>query len=1011
MQETGRPNVDEIYLTALQLPRPRQVAYLNEVCEGDEKLRGRVERLLSAQSKVGSLLDSPAPELEATFLQPLTAKPGTMIGPYKLLQKIGEGGMGVVYMAEQEQPVRRKVALKIIKPGMDSAQVVARFEAERQALAMMDHHNIAKVFEAGTTEGGRPYFVMELVHGVPITDYCDSNQLTADQRLQLFISVCHAIHHAHQKGIIHRDIKPSNILVTMYDDKPMPKVIDFGVAKAVQQRLTERTLFTEYGAVMGTFEYMSPEQAEMNAFGVDTRSDVYSLGVLLYELLTGTTPLERKRIRGAAFGEIVRLIKEEDAPRPSVRLSTSGELAKVAAARKTEPTKLSSLVKGELDWIVMRCLEKDRSRRYDGASSLAKDVEHYLHGEAVEACPPTVGYQLRKFTRRHRSQVIVASVVCMSLFGGIAGTTFGLIRAEKRRMEAERARSMAQENEQAAVAASQREFAQRERAEQAVERTFQVFDSMTSDDVSESLSSQPVISREQRKLYEIAAGYYRSLSQDQGGGEQSLARIADAATKLAEFEFQLGSADKAIESMLIALKPRTRLAEEFPDNPSYQFSLVLNYLELAKFYRERSEALLALKNIQTVQSLISDLIVRFPEDGEHLENWARIHHELGWELTVHQDFENAKEELCKGVNLYRKLFSLSPSPKNSKALMDAISHAGHLGPRSDGQFKVEYDGREENGGAFTEAELIARKLRKAEPTSARRRYDHAKALFQLGRSSGFNRQQQGLEHYFKAQAILEELVGEYPSNIEFQSRLARNHDRMTIRLLALQRFDEALSHADEALTIYGKLVVDYPTIRGFVSELGRAHNSKGNILVAQGRISDGIESFDKAIDILRKHPNLDESYAIESYYIDRAIANDRLRRFEQALSDWDNVRETAEAPSYIFELGRLTTEIQLETLSIDDALAQTKTLEGDTSKFNYWEPLFLIRFYSIAATLSADRKDELAGKAIELLRDLPKNKSFRIITKMKSNDEFEILREYAAFRELLSERDEAALAA
>ncbi len=311
--------------------------------------------------------------------------------------------MGVDYMAEQQEPVRRRVALKIIKPGMDSRQVIARFEAERQALAMMDHQNIARVLDAGTTESGRPYFVMELVHGVPITQFCDDRHLTPHERLALFVPVCRAIQHAHQKGIIHRDIKPSNVLVTMYDDKPVPKVIDFGVAKAIEQRLTERTMFTQFGALVGTFEYMSPEQAEMNAFGVDTRSDVYSLGVMLYELLTGTTPLGRERLRTAALHELVRLIKEEEAPRPSVRLSSLDRLPVVAAARRTEPGQLPRLVRGELDWIVMRCLEKDRTRRYETASGLARDVEHYLADEPVEAGPPGPGYRLRKLAQVPRA--------------------------------------------------------------------------------------------------------------------------------------------------------------------------------------------------------------------------------------------------------------------------------------------------------------------------------------------------------------------------------------------------------------------------------------------------------------------------------------------------------------------------------------------------------------------------------------------------------------------------------
>jgi eukaryotic-like serine/threonine-protein kinase len=395
------PDVKSIFGRALEMESTAErSAFLSEACAADPAIRAEVEDLLRAMAGAGDFMKRPpAAATPTTPHGPILEGPGTRIGPYKLLQQIGEGGMGVVYMAEQEQPVRRKVALKIIKPGMDSAQVVARFEAERQALAVMDHTHIARVFDAGTTETGRPYFVMELVHGVPITQFCDGAQLTPRERLELFVPVCQAIQHAHQKGIIHRDIKPSNVLVTMYDDRPVPKIIDFGVAKAIEQKLTERTLFTQFGALVGTFEYMSPEQAEMNAFGVDTRSDIYSLGVLLYELLTGTTPLETQRLRQAALGELVRLIKEEEPPRPSVRLSSSGDLPKIAAARKTEPARLSKLMRGEVDWIVMKCLEKDRTRRYETASGLAKDVEHFLHDEPVEACPPSAGYRLRKFAR------------------------------------------------------------------------------------------------------------------------------------------------------------------------------------------------------------------------------------------------------------------------------------------------------------------------------------------------------------------------------------------------------------------------------------------------------------------------------------------------------------------------------------------------------------------------------------------------------------------------------------
>src|SRR5688500_3447418 len=337
--------------------------------------------------------------------------PGTVIGRYKLLEPIGEGGYGAVFMAEQTSPVRRKVALKIIKAGMDTRQVIARFEAERQALALMDHPNIAKVFDAGVTDTGRPYFVMELVRGASITKYCDQHRLPPRARLELFVQVCQAVQHAHQKGIIHRDLKPTNVLVALYDGRPVPKVIDFGVAKATGQRLTERTIFTGFGDVIGTLEYMSPEQAELNQLDVDTRSDIYSLGVLLYELLTGSTPLEHKRVRNAALLEMLRVVREEESPRPSTRLRTAEELPSIAASRGLEPRKLSGLVKGELDWIVMKALEKDRSRRYETANGLAMGVQRYLGDEAVHACPPSARYRFRKFARRNKRALVMASVV------------------------------------------------------------------------------------------------------------------------------------------------------------------------------------------------------------------------------------------------------------------------------------------------------------------------------------------------------------------------------------------------------------------------------------------------------------------------------------------------------------------------------------------------------------------------------------------------------------------------
>ena len=573
---TPADGVKAVFDQAAEIATPAdRAAFLDHACGGDMELRARVEALLRAHAEAGSFLEQPAvtPAKTANFApgggadktaaQTPQLSVGTVIGPYKLLQQIGEGGMGTVFMAEQTQPIQRKVAIKVIKPGMDSRQVIARFEAERQALALMDHVNIARVLDVGATESGRPYFVMELVQGVPITKYCDDNHLTPRERLELFVPVCQAIQHAHQKGIIHRDIKPSNVMVTLYDGRPVPKVIDFGVAKATEQRLTERTLFTQHGTMVGTLEYMSPEQAEMSALGVDTRSDIYSLGVLLYELLTGSTPLTHKRMKDAAYAEILRMIKEEEPQKPSTRLSDSGEaLASISANRHTEPARLTKLVRGELDWIVLKTLEKDRNRRYETANGFAADVQRYLNDEAVQACPPSATYRLRKFVRRNKAPVLAGAAIVLLLVGGIVGTALGMMRADRaRQAEADRA-----EGERQAKELAQKRLDQIEKANEILASVFHNMDPKAEEKGGPTLRVQ---------LGERLDQAAKLLEGEAIGDPVTVARLQDL---LGSSLLSLGYHDKAQQLLEKARQTRTTtLGQDHPDTLTTKNNLALLY--------------------------------------------------------------------------------------------------------------------------------------------------------------------------------------------------------------------------------------------------------------------------------------------------------------------------------------------------------------------------------------------------------------------------------------------------
>jgi serine/threonine protein kinase/tetratricopeptide (TPR) repeat protein len=556
-----------------------RAVFLSQACGEDAALAQRVRALLDMHERESDASEPPSNRTGA--YEPIAEQVGTKIGPYLLREQIGEGGFGLVFVAEQTEPVKRKVALKVIKPGMDTREVMARFAAERQALALMDHPNIARVLDAGATDSGRPYFVMELVRGIPITEYCDKNQLPPKDRLDLFVTVCQAIQHAHQKGIIHRDVKPSNVLVTSHDGKPVAKVIDFGVAKAINQQLAERSIYTNFAQMIGTPLYMSPEQAEMSGLDIDTRSDIYSLGVLLYELLTGTTPLDRKKFAKAAYDEVRRLIREEEPPKPSTRLGTSDAIASIAARRHTEPAKLSKLVRGDLDWITMKCLEKDRTRRYETANGLARDIQRYLTDEPVEACPPSATYRLRKFARKNRAALTTTATIAALLVGGVAVSTWQAVRAKRAegeaRAAAEAERLAKLDSEQAAAAEKAAKEQTQKRLAQ-IEKGVELFAGVLTgiDPRAEELGGDPLYMQLRQRAEKAADG----LDAEAVGDPLAVARLQ---TILGNTLRELGSYAKAMEVLEKARAIRERkLGADHPDTLTTLDHLAVTYKAAGK---------------------------------------------------------------------------------------------------------------------------------------------------------------------------------------------------------------------------------------------------------------------------------------------------------------------------------------------------------------------------------------------------------------------------------------------
>lgn len=870
------PPADKIFAEALlRAAGEERAAYLKEACGDHVQLLERVERLLRAHNDALSFLETPPSaivrEASPTLDQTIAEKPGTQIGPYKLLQQIGEGGMGIVYMAEQLEPVKRRVALKIIKPGMDTRQVIARFEAERQALSLMDHPNIAKVLDAGTTgepgsvSSGRPYFVMELVKGQPITQYCDEKHLTPRQRLELLLPVCQAIQHAHQKGIIHRDIKPTNILVAEYDQQPVPKVIDFGVAKATSKALTEKTMFTGLGQIVGTLEYMSPEQAKVNQLDIDTRSDIYSLGVLLYELLTGSTPFDRQRLRSAAFDEMLRIIREEEPPKPSTKLSASKDsLPSISAQRQTEPAKLTKLVRGELDWIVMKALEKDRNRRYETANGFAVDVQRYLADEAVLACPPSAAYRMRKFARRHRGPVLGAAVIAVLLLGGIIGTSVGLIQAK-------RARGVAQANA--------------ERAEANFKEARTAVDDMYTQVAEKWLAQQPHLETVQREFLQKALQFYERFAREYSSDPSMRLESARAYRRIGEIQRKLGKAPQAEQAFKKAAESLQELVVQFPEAPEYRHELANTLHKLGDHLAETGSIPEAASAYRRALDLQEKLVGEFQDIPEYRRDLALGLYSLGKRLIdLGAERSEIEKPFRRSVDLLEKLRVEFPKVTEYRAYLACSLRAlGHyLAVRCHNDQGIQYQNEaialleevtvespsnptyrtilgeaycwssqgqppQEAERSLRKALNVQRKLAADFPSVSNIRYDVVRSLVMLAREVlEASRAEQAEDAYAEAIAIEETLAKETPTVHFYRSRLGLTYRQLANLLSRTGKLPEAEKRYCQSITVFEKLVDDFPNM-DFGGNLDDAYSGFGSLLRSTGRLEEETRLFQERI--------------------------------------------------------------------------------------------------------------------------------------------------------------------
>jgi serine/threonine protein kinase len=879
------PELDTIFLAAIAIDSAEERAcYIARACGGDAELQGRVDRLVQAHFRAGSFLERPAGPLIGTgAYTPSSADtpipggrtevqegPGTRIGSYQLVQEVGAGGMGTVFLAAQTEPVKRQVALKVIKPGMDSRQVIARFEGERQALALMDHPNIARVLDAGTTESGRPYFVMELVTGVPITKYCDERRLTPKERLELFLPVCQAVQHAHQKGIIHRDLKPSNVLVTLYDGVPVPKVIDFGIARATGPKPADQTLFTLVGQVVGTLEYMSPEQANLNHLDIDTRSDIYSLGVLLYELLTGTTPLDRKRLKEAPFLEVLRLVREEEPPKPSTRLSelsrsglpsrtnparqtgptppaNESTLVSIAATRGLEPKKLRRLVRGELDWIVMKCLEKDRNRRYETANALAADVQRYLADEAVQACPPSPGYRLRKFARRNKRMLATVAIVGLLLVAAVVTLAVSNVRIhnEQLRTKAEYERAEAEAG----------------RAQDNLRLAFEALDETILNMLEDQIPRDPEAAKENQERLTKALGFYEQFARQNEADPKARLEVARAYHRAGQMHRTLGHSDKALAALDRAAEVYEQLIAADPADPEPKFAQAVVHTNKGSLLNDRlGDVKAAQAEYRKGIELIDPLLKGSSLTPDNRFRLAGLHNALGKSFWKSGDPAGAIKyyrtaiELIAAVpaereDVQHRLVDTQVVANYRANLALALSGASRLQEAEDELRQVIALLTQ----VYKEASAVEGYRRGRLPKDPRHWPIHcslASAHNNLaGLLHGTGRSKDAEKEWGESVNYYRQAVEDWPGVPSMRRDLAHIERRFGLLLFDGKKRTEAAARYRHAIDLFRALDADSPGGVDVQVELGESLDAMGDLLLADGDQKKAAEHYREALDL------------------------------------------------------------------------------------------------------------------------------------------------------------------